>query len=395
MGRTSLLRSLAMLLTVVAVIGLGQVAVSAQTQVQELLLPFSAGVVEVQADETYSGEDDHPALGAIAFDLTDVRKGDSTPVLAIGDGRVRVECVHSSGSAVLQFQADGYDGDFYYVHLDGSRLRAGISDAWSRIERGQVIGRLYPNPLNSGPEEPCAQFSTGPHLHLDFPRIGMEIDGVIFNEFGPNDRDQISSTNRRPGERSTATCSGEAATIVGTSRDDVLQGTEGRDVIAGLKGSDLIFGLEGDDIICGGRGHDILVGGDGVDVILGGNGDDTIVAANGSTDGRRDDPVGGGIFDGGSGDDVIFGSNRQDRIRGGPGDDALSGFDGQDWVRGGKGEDFLDGGKNGDDLHGGDGADLIVTGAGDTVVGGASTQDVCEFSDRPTSIRSCESRVSP
>ena len=395
MRRRNLLFAVTSVLAAFGALLLSQGVASAQTQVQELLLPFSAGVIEVQADETYSGDVVHPAVGAIAFDLTDVRRDADTDVLSIGVGRIRLACAHTSGSAVLQFQADGIAGDFYYVHMDVNTLSAGISETWSRIDRGEIIGGLFPRALTSQPGDSCAQFSTGPHLHLDLPRSGMVIDGVVFNEGAPNDTDLISSTNRTPGERETAVCAGENATIVGTTRDDVLQGTEGRDVIAGLQGDDLVFGLGGDDIICGGFGEDFLIGGDGFDVIFGAQGDDTIVAASGSTGARRDDAVGGGRFFGGAGNDVIFGSNRWDRMQGGPGDDRLTGFDGRDWIRGGPGADFLDGGSNIDDLHGGNGSDVISAGGGDTVAGGAGPADICQYTNQPASIRGCETIVSP
>lgn len=392
--RSLLLTATGALIAAVALL-LGQGALSAQTGVQELLLPFSAGVIEVQADETYSGDVVHPAVGAIAFDLTDIRRQDDAEVLSIGSGRIRLSCTHTSGSAVLQFQADGIPGDFYYVHMDGNNLSSAISESWSRIERGAIIGGLFPRALTSQPGDSCAQFSTGPHLHLDLPRSGMVIDGVVFNEGAPNDTDLISSTNRKPGERETAVCSGENATIVGTSGDDVLQGTNGPDVIAGLQGDDLIFGLGGDDVICGGIGEDFLIGGDGFDVIFGAQGDDTIVAASGSSGTRLDDAVGGGRFFGGEGNDVIFGSNRWDRMQGGPGDDRLTGFDGRDWIRGGPGADFLEGGNNVDDLHGGNGSDVIAASGGDIVAGGAGSNDICQFENRPASIAGCESNVRP
>ena len=346
-------------------------------------------MIEVQADETYEGNRVHPSIGEIAFDFTDIRRGDHTEVLAIGNGRARLNCVDKHGSAVVQFQADGYAGDFYYAHLDINALGARISDTWTRVERGAVIGRLYPSTLQSSPGETCAQNSTGPHLHFDFPRSGMVLDGIRFDASGPNDTDEIISTNRKPAEGDSAVCGDESATIVGTSGDDFLRGTEGRDVIAGLQGNDVIFGLGGDDVICGGQGEDYLVGGNGFDVIFGAQGDDTIIAANGSAEEMRDDTVGGGRFFGGSGDDVIFGSNRWDRIQGGPGNDSIAGFDGRDWIRGGSGNDRLEGGGNVDDLHGGNGADVILTGGGDVVSGGAAI-DVCRLGDRPVSGSSCE-----
>lgn len=362
---------------------------AAQGQVQELLLPFSAGVLEIQADETYEGNRLHPSIGEIAFDFTDIERTPNSAILSMGHGRVRLACVDRHGSAVVQFQADGYAGDIYYAHLDQATIPARITNEWSRIQRGALVGRLYPYTLQSSDGDNCAQDSTGPHLHLDLPRSGMIIDGIRFDASGPNDTDHVVSTNRLPSERDTASCSDETATIVGTSGADVLQGTPGRDVIAGLEGNDVIFGLEGNDLICGGPGADRLVGGEGVDVIFGARGNDTIIAANGTAADERNDSVGGGKFFGGGGDDVIFGSNHADKINGGPGDDAVTGFDGSDVIRGGDGEDLLEGGGSVDNVGGGRGADVIVTGGGDVVHGGAA-RDVCQFDDRPASMTSCE-----
>lgn len=379
----------------VLVMTVSQVTASAQTQRPELLLPFSAGLLEIQADETYDGDTDHPSIGPIAFDFTDVRRSVDSEILAMGDGRVRVECVHFSGSAVLEFQADGYAGSFFFVHLDANTFPPALSGEWTRVEQGEVLGELYPDALSSDPEDECAQFSTGAHLHLDFPENNMVIDGITFNEDSPNDGAQVSSTNRKPGERDAAACSGLVATIVGTSGDDVLQGTPGPDVIAGLQGDDVILGAAGDDVICGGIGDDFLVGNDGFDVIFGAQGDDTIVAAGGASGTRLNDAVGGGRFFGGQGDDTIFGSNRWDRAQGGPGNDRIQGFDGRDWIRGGPGEDFLEGGNNVDDLHGGNGNDIIATGGGDIVAGGAGARDTCRYINEPASIRGCEVFIQP
>lgn len=376
------------------VLVVSQVSASAQTQQPELLLPFSAGLLEIQADETYDGETDHPSIGPIAFDFTDVRRATDSEILAMGDGRVRVECVHVSSSAVLEFQADGYAGSFYFVHVDARTFAPGLSGDWTRVEQGQVLAELYPDALNSNPEDDCAQFSTGAHLHLDFPETNMVIDGITFNEATPNDGDQVSSTNRKPDERATAVCSGQVATIVGTSGDDVLQGTAGPDVIAGLQGDDVILGAAGDDVICGGFGDDFLVGNDGFDVIFGAQGNDTIVAAGGTSGTGLDDSAGGRFF-GGQGDDIIFGSNRWDRAQGGPGDDRLQGFNGRDWLRGGADEDFLEGGGNIDDLHGGNQNDIIEAGGGDIVAGGAGNADVCRFANQPASLRGCEVFLEP
>ena len=383
------------LVAFVLVFAVSQVTASAQTQRPELLLPFSAGLLEIQADETYAGDTDHPSIGPIAFDFTDIRRSNDSEILAMADGRVRVECVHSSGSAVLEFQADGYTGSFFLVHLDANTFPPALSNAWSRVEQGEVLAQLYPDSLTSNPEDECAQFSTGAHLHLDLPENNMVIDGITFNETSPNDGDQVSSTNRKPGERDTAECSGLVATIVGTSGDDVLQGTSGPDVIAGLQGDDLILGAEGDDVICGGFGDDFLVGNDGFDVIFGAQGNDTIVAAGGASGARLDDAVGGGRFFGGQGDDVIFGSNRWDRAQGGPGNDRIQGFDGRDWIRGGPGDDFLEGGNNVDNLHGGNGNDIIATGGSDVVAGGAGSEDTCRYAAAPASLRSCEIILQP
>lgn len=366
---------------------------TADAQRQQLKLPFRAGEVMINFDETYFGTQPHPTNGAIAFDMS-VRPADpNVEILAIGDGAVRLGCTHKSGSSILVFEADGYSsGAFIYVHIEESSLPSWMSTSFTRVQQGDVIGRMFPSRIDGQAGDACLQFSTGPHLHLDLPELGVVMDGVAFTEAFPNDFEILQSTNGLPPGPTSAICDGLNATIIGTSGNDRLVGTPGPDVFAGLQGNDEILGLGGDDVICGGKGDDLLIGGDGFDVIFGAQGNDTIYGADGNTSAQREDVKGGRYF-GGQGNDWIYGTTRWDRMQGGPGRDALFGFTGRDWMRGGANNDRVDGGGGIDDIHGGNGNDDLIVGTGDLVRGGAGQQDRCDLSGgQPAQLISCELR---
>ncbi|MFT7474791.1 MAG: hypothetical protein ACI81L_001723 [Verrucomicrobiales bacterium] len=371
----------------------GFAAPSGAQVVQQLKMPFPAGDVRINFDETYAGSTSHPTNGAIAFDMARWPHDPNAQVLAIGDGEVRWACTHNSGSAILVFRADGYAGEFFYVHLNGATLPAWIDGTWRRVVQGEPLGALFPDTINGQQGDACPQFSTGSHLHLDLPTLGIELDGVAFDEAFPNDGDFVTSTNRPPGQPASAQCGGLEATIIGTTGNDTLVGTPGADVIAGLQGNDSISGLGGDDVMCGGIGNDVLVGGQGFDVLYGAQGNDELIAGDGSSVALRQDSAGGRYF-GGKGDDVIHGSSRWDRMQGGPGRDSLYGYEGRDWMRGGADSDRIEGGNNVDNMHGGNGPDRIIAGGGDIVRGGASPNDVCDFTAaRPDFVLSCEIEI--
>ena len=322
----------------------------------ELRLPFDAGEVLVLSDETYGESTPHPTNRAIAFDFNLPGLPPDTPVLAVGDGSARVACVHRSGSAALLLQVDGIEGDFVYIHIDVDTIPARFDeDHWEPVRQGAHLGDLFPDTIQGVAGDRCYQFSTGPHLHLDFPSEDIRLDGLVYAAVGgPGDNQLVVSTNQLFDPR----CVGEEPTIVGTRGDDVLVGTAGRDIIMGLEGDDTIRGLGGDDLICGGFGDDTIYGGQGFDVLHGAQGHDVLYASDGATASAREDTLGSRIF-GGRGDDTIIGSNRWDRAQGGLGDDELYGFEGRDTLRGGPGADLLDGGGSLDDLHGGLGQDNV------------------------------------
>lgn len=365
----------------------------ASAQGQQLKLPFRAGTVQINFDETYFGDTPHPTNGAIAFDMSVRPAEPNVEILAIGDGLVRLGCTHKSGSSILVFEADGVSsGAFIYVHIEASSLPTWMSTNFTRVKQGDVIGRMFPDRIDGEFGDACLQFSTGPHLHLDLPELGIVMDGVSFTEAFPNDFEILQSTNGLPPGPESAICDGLDATIIGTAGDDLLVGTDGPDVIAGLQGNDEIRGLGGDDVICGGKGNDIILGGAGFDVIYGAQGNDAIYGANGSDANARQDVKGGRYF-GGAGNDSIFGTNRWDRMQGGVGSDALFGFTGRDWMRGGANDDRLDGGGGIDDMNAGNGNDMLFVGTGDIVRGGAGTQDRCDLSGgQPAQLLSCELR---
>lgn len=373
--------------TVLLVFGLPSDAAS---QPQELKMPFPAGEVRINFDETFPGDVPHPTSLAIAFDMQTQPNNPDSEVLAIGDGEVRLACTDRNGASILFLRVDGYASGFIYVHIDEATLPFWMSDSeWIRVQQGDVLGQLFNGTIEGRAGDPCLQFSTGPHLHLDLPQLGMVLDGVRFDESFPNDGDFVTSTNELIGPE-TAFCDGLPATIIGTSGHDRLVGTPGPDVIAGLQGRDEIIGLGGDDVICGGRGDDLIYGGEGFDVIFGAEGNDFIFGADGSSAALRVDTAGGRYF-GGAGSDRIFGTTRWDRMQGGVGGDSLFGYEGRDWMRAGAGADRLDGGSNIDDVHGGNGNDTIIVGGGDIVRGGAGASDRCETIGSPAEVLiSCE-----
>ena len=351
----------------------------AASQPQELKMPFPAGSVHINFDETFTGSEPHPTSLAIAFDMQTNPRNPSSDVLAVGDGEVLLRCTDKNGASILSLRVDGYASEFVYVHIDEATLPFWMSDTtWVRVQQGDVLGRIFGDPIDGRPGDPCLQFSTGPHLHIDLPELGLVLDGVRFDEAAPNDGDYVTSTNQLVGPTS-AICDGLEATIIGTSGHDRLVGTPGPDVIAGLQGHDEIIGLGGDDIICGGQGNDLIRGGEGFDVIFGAQGNDLIFGADGSSAELRNDVVGGRYF-GGADNDRIFGTNRWDRMQGGLGNDSLIGFEGRDWLRAGPGADRVDGGSSIDDVQAGDGNDFVVVGAGDVIRGGAGAQDRCDVS---------------
>ena len=387
-SRFSLRLLVAVLTLAVTVIGL---PTAANAQTQQLKLPFRAGGVQINFDETYFGTQPHPTNGAIAFDISVTPHDPNVEILAMGNGQVRHLCTHKSGAAILVFQADGYAGDFVFVHLEASSLPSWMSTDWSRVARGDVIGRMFPDRVDGQQGDECLQFSTGPHLHLDLPALGIVIDGISYTEDFPNDFEQLTSTNGLAGPDS-AICDGLDATIIGTPGNDLLIGTPGVDVIAALQGNDEVYGMGGDDVICGGIGDDILVGGQGFDVIFGAQGRDSIYGADGIDAEGRVDTAGGRYF-GGKDNDRIYGTSRWDRMQGGPGNDLLIGYAGRDWMRGGAGQDHLNGGSAIDNMHGGNQNDELIVGQGDTVRGGAGANDRCDLSGgEPEVLISCEDR---
>jgi hypothetical protein len=208
-------------------------------------------------------------------------------------------------------------------------------------------------------------------------------------------------------------CPPDMIVIVGDNNQNTLFGTASDDCILGYGGNDTIHGLGGDDVLIGGTGTDTLYGNDGDDTLYGedhtdylyGNAGNDTLRGGGSSDyidgGDDDDTaygdMGNDLIAGGLGNDTLFGSIGEDTIRGGDGDDRIFGeadaddlygeagndiVDGgssSDVIGGGTGDDVIQGGPNSDTLQGDDGNDAIidVSGAANTVVGGAGT-DRCK-----------------
>lgn len=326
---------------------------------QTLKLPMPTGTYVIYGDETYENGQEHPTSGAIAFDFGASNGDPNFQLLAMGDGDIRLVCTNSVGSSILEHRVDGYSGEFFFVHVEQSSLPSWMSSDWTRVRQGQEIGRIFPDAIVPRDGERCLQFSSGPHLHLDLPVMGLVIDGIEWSTRAPNDRDLVQSTNRVGGAVPNFVCDGRQATIVGSPGNDILVGTNGPDVIAGLQGDDTIRGLGGDDVICAGKGNDTVLGGEGFDILFGAQGNDTLYAANGQRSDEIIDIAGGRNF-GGIGNDTIHGSTRWDRMQGGPGADRLYGYAGRDWMRGGPGNDLLNTGRAQDDAKGGLGNDTIL-----------------------------------
>ncbi|HSV12649.1 MAG TPA: M10 family metallopeptidase C-terminal domain-containing protein, partial [Tepidisphaeraceae bacterium] len=166
------------------------------------------------------------------------------------------------------------------------------------------------------------------------------------------------------------------------SADDNISGGGGNDIISAGEGVNAVSAGLGDDTITTGAGNDSLTGGQGNDAITGGDGADTIHGDDSvwSSPGDGNDTV-----DAGAGNDTVYGNGGNDVISGGTGNDYLMGGRGSDHVDGGDGNDYLDGygeyGYGPDDnlpdyLNAGAGDDTLNAGYGDSVDGGAGTDQL-------------------
>jgi Ca2+-binding RTX toxin-like protein len=227
--------------------------------------------------------------------------------------------------------------------------------------------------------------------------------------------------------------SGGADDLDGGAGDDQLQAGSGSDMAVGGDGADSVVGGDGDDTEDGGsgddaigtevtlgvtgqpqdRGNDVMRGGPGSDTLIpgagppfpdadavsGGDGFDAVTYASRMTavsvskdaaaddgDAAERDDVGLDVEQivGGAGSDTLRGGPGDDRVDGGPGDDNIDGLSGDDTLRGdagpgagtdvvagGPGDDVVDGDAGGDVVSGDAGADTVDGGAdGDTLSGG-------------------------
>ena len=107
---------------------------------------------------------------------------DDFRILAIGNGVVTPHgCIRNSvydASFTLETDA-GHR--FVYVHLDVEGLDPRFYDGVPfRVDKNDVLGRLYPNPFQRVGGNACGVSSTGAHLHLEIPSRDLVIDGVDF-----------------------------------------------------------------------------------------------------------------------------------------------------------------------------------------------------------------------
>ncbi|MDR7126198.1 calcium-binding protein [Pseudotabrizicola sp. 4114] len=210
------------------------------------------------------------------------------------------------------------------------------------------------------------------------------VGGLVFG--GGSDTDDASD-----GDDAPADAAEESQT--GTSGADILLGGEGADLIDGLEGNDILSGEAGPDSLTGGAGNDILLGGAGDDVLSGGTGRDILIG------GAGDD-----LLNGGFGADLLIGSSGSDTLMGGEGNDTLIGVEydliaeeladvadeitevvasttddpaaGQLAARIAGAAGSGDVAERGPDLlEGGGGDDLLIGDDGDTMTGGAGTDE--------------------
>lgn len=168
--------------------------------------------------------------------------------------------------------------------------------------------------------------------------------------------------------------------IQGKGYMDTLEGTDGAEQILGESGKDTIYGNGGDDLIIGGEGKDNLHGGDGDDTFalgVSGNGFDRYDGGAGydTIDGRDTDLIQlSGLFEAansieaiiGNGDTVIGGAYSADML-----DFSTVVLTGIASVNGGGGGDTLIGSAGDDVLNGGFMNDSVTGGAGtDMLIGG-------------------------
>jgi Ca2+-binding RTX toxin-like protein len=183
------------------------------------------------------------------------------------------------------------------------------------------------------------------------------------------------------------TSAGAAVTVdlTNASAQDTLGA--GTDTLAGfedLTGSahnDTLVGDDNVNTLDGGAGDDTLSGGEGKDALIGGAGaEDTVTyatAAAGVTVNLLTDAA--ATTDTVTTVENVTGSAQQDVITGNNGANDLLGGDGDDTITGGLGNDTEDGGAGNDKFFQGnttDGADLLI--------GGDGTDDLVDYSARPT-----------
>lgn len=175
--------------------------------------------------------------------------------------------------------------------------------------------------------------------------------------------------------------------LMGARGDDALRGAGAADLLLGEGGADTLFGGSGDDALLAGRGDDELYGESGVDILIGGAGNDALYG--GADSDFLTGVSGANSLYGGAGDDVIWGLDKiedrsidevvvldeqdlQEAVEDRLGEDVRIEF-------GGRIEDARvsasDDDAQPDLLEGGFGNDFIAGDSGDTMTGGAGTDD--------------------
>lgn len=132
-------------------------------------MPWAAGETWVVTSTAHDG----------AYDF-DINTGDNTPrVLAVGAGKARVACSDGAGQTTVVLETH-LGHTFRYVHLSaGSVSEAGITESWTEVPQGRVLGRLRDSVPTSNTG--CGYGNGNAHLHLKFPEFPFVLDGVTFH----------------------------------------------------------------------------------------------------------------------------------------------------------------------------------------------------------------------
>ncbi|WP_183095453.1 hypothetical protein [Nocardioides stalactiti] len=157
---------------------------------------------------------------AIAWDFAPTGGFDNNPVAAVATGSAKLVCQDGWGQATVQLTVPGA-GEFLYRHLTTASVKAlGITEAGVSVQQGAVVGRLHPDPPSVPFEDTRHRCGRGddPHLHLELPRLPMNIDGYSFTETSPGNGADLLSSNEVGGAESASSEGGHAVVSTPSGR---------------------------------------------------------------------------------------------------------------------------------------------------------------------------------